>query len=102
MREVENFELVFSRDPDNGEEILLLTIERADIDTGLGALDRVEKAEEVESPALRMSFDKGQTYVLLPGISETTYEQLNHFDKIWVCWMDEGDVIDDAQVPLAA
>lgn len=102
MREVENFELVFSHDPDNGDEILLLTIERTDIDTELGAVDRVEKTEDTGTPALRMSFNEGQTYVLLPGVPDTTYEQLDNFDSIWVCWMDEGDIVDDAQVPLAA
>lgn len=102
MLEVENYDLVFTKDPESGEELLLLAIERTDIGQDLGAVDRIDCIREEGMPSLRISFAAGGGYVFLPNVEESAFAQLGHFAKVWICWMDEGDIVDDIQVPLAS
>lgn len=100
MLEVANYDVVFTKDPDNGEELLLLAIERTDVPESHGAPTRVQVFQFETGPALRLEFEDSS--VLLPQVPDAVFPQLTHFSQVWVCWMDEGDIVDDIQIPLAA
>lgn len=97
MHQVANHNFVFSRERETGKEILLLAVEHTEVPAGL---DRPLRAGLHENE-VRVWFEGSEDFLAFINIPDYVKDQMPRFDDFWLCWLDEGEVLDGILVPFA-
>ena len=104
MHLVANYELFVSRAAEDTDEVLLLTVERADLPSSFGAPQAARLISFEGGLALEVSFEPQtpKSIVLFPDVPANLAESLAPFKRLWLVFMANGDIVAEAKIPLSA
>lgn len=109
MITIENYEIAFSRDVsvDGAPEVALLVLEKQDLAQDGFVPLAVRLVEDPSEPFPQLFIDSSSSHtdsveplVVCPGVPVDTLDALSRFDTMWVCVVDQGEVVDEHLLPF--
>lgn len=109
MHQIDHYELIITRDPENSDaEVLLLTLEAADLpegvqggaatgDTGVARWKAVESGRGIE---LVFQSQDGEQRVQLAPVSMSLAEKLETFKRVLVVVLEDGQIASEHEFSL--
>lgn len=106
MHQVENYDLIISRDPDQDDrEVLLLAVEASDLPDDLEASLAAKWLDDGNERVIDILFKTAigiQDSVRFPRVPEELAQRLSAFDQVMLVLMGEDGPMREEILPLAA